>query len=94
MIDAHGRWTPSTALEVGDRVRHIVKDTYGFVEKVDGETLTVNIAGESVVVCEYGVAYAPTKERIERDKKLIRKSWKDKGLRAELGLPRYTGPDL
>lgn len=92
-VNSKGRWKPSVGLEVGDRVKHIVKDKFGFVEKVNGDTVTVNLGGESVVVDRAGVNYFPSPEQIEKGRRMIRRSWSDARLRREMGLPPYRGHD-
>ena len=81
-------WKPPS-LEVGDRVRHMAKDCFGFIHKINGDTLTVDIAGKLEAVDKAGVVYVPTREKVDAMKRLIRKSAlrSQKELRKKLGLP-------
>lgn len=83
-------WSPPP-LEVGDRVKHLAKDTFGFIVKLNGTTATVSVGGEECVVEVWGLSYRPHRAKILQEAKLIRRSRKDKSLRAALGLPRFVG---
>lgn len=91
-MSAHFRFTVPP-LEVGDRVKHVARDIFGYVEHVNGDVVTVNFAGKSMAVGRLGLEFCPTREQKQRAMRLIQRSWKNKKLRKSLGLPRYLGPD-